>query len=117
MFFVLIWRNPSCNELRKPLSRNENIDARPLTTQVQLGIPPRHLLASTLNHYMGFDTTPIHLRSPFHLGTPYTWKKLCGRRVLSNVISRSLRAFGGYSKRDCVFGQDQKNLGKNTTKC
>ncbi|GBM74145.1 hypothetical protein AVEN_50460-1, partial [Araneus ventricosus] len=44
-------RNPSCNELRKQLSRNDDIDAKPLTTQVQLGIPPRHLSASTLAHW------------------------------------------------------------------
>ncbi|GBN03431.1 hypothetical protein AVEN_98658-1 [Araneus ventricosus] len=33
LLFVLIWRDPSCNELRKQLSRNEDIDANPLTTQ------------------------------------------------------------------------------------
>ncbi|GBN30914.1 hypothetical protein AVEN_152140-1 [Araneus ventricosus] len=50
LLFVLIWRNLSCNELRKQLSRNGDIDAKPLTTLVHLGIPPRHLSASTLTH-------------------------------------------------------------------
>ncbi|GBM57943.1 hypothetical protein AVEN_215075-1 [Araneus ventricosus] len=36
--------------LRKQLSRNEDTDAKPFTTQVQLGIAPRHLSASTLTH-------------------------------------------------------------------
>ncbi|GBN76268.1 hypothetical protein AVEN_199298-1, partial [Araneus ventricosus] len=49
--YVLIWKNPSCNELPEQLSRNEHIDAKPLTTQVQLGIPPRHLSASALTHW------------------------------------------------------------------
>ncbi|GBM12679.1 hypothetical protein AVEN_46163-1 [Araneus ventricosus] len=48
LLFVLIWRNPSCNELRKQFSRNDDIDAKPLTTQVELGIPSLHLSASTL---------------------------------------------------------------------
>ncbi|GBM94129.1 hypothetical protein AVEN_245530-1 [Araneus ventricosus] len=50
LLFVLTWRNLSCNELRKQLSRIEDIDAKPLTTHVQLGIPPRNLSASTLTH-------------------------------------------------------------------
>ncbi|GBM44987.1 hypothetical protein AVEN_225737-1 [Araneus ventricosus] len=51
LLFVLIWRNPSCNELRKQLYRNEDIDAKPLTTQMQLGIPPRHLRAGPLTRW------------------------------------------------------------------
>ncbi|GBM40906.1 hypothetical protein AVEN_234041-1 [Araneus ventricosus] len=61
LLFVMIWRNPSCN--RRKLSRNEDTDAGTLTTQVQLGIPPRHLSASTLTP--GILPTPIQLWSPF----------------------------------------------------
>ncbi|GBM43096.1 hypothetical protein AVEN_269914-1 [Araneus ventricosus] len=37
LLLVLIWRNPSCNEPRKQLSRYEDTDAKPLTTQIFYG--------------------------------------------------------------------------------
>lgn len=76
--------------MRKQLSRNEDIEAKPLITPEQLGMSPLHLQQFSIN-WLG-KITPIQLRSRFHLDSTYSRLFLGPREIVKlEILNKSLR--------------------------